>query len=56
MGTNYNNTINYILYRRYTSHIRILGGLHSGNLLLYGILVESVNNLLKFDVKTTSNA
>jgi hypothetical protein len=30
--------------------------LHSGNLLLYGILVESVNNLLKFDVKTTSNA
>jgi hypothetical protein len=31
-----------------------LGGLHS-NLLLYGILVESVNNLLKFDVKTTNN-
>jgi hypothetical protein len=54
MGTNYNNTINYILYRRYTSHIRILGGL-SANLLLYGILVESVNNLLKFDVKTTNN-
>jgi hypothetical protein len=56
MGTNYNNTINYILYRRYTSHIRILGGLHAANLLLYGILVESVNNLLKFDVKTTNNA
>jgi hypothetical protein len=53
MSTNYNNTINYILYRRYTSHIRILGVLHSANLLLYGILVESVNNLLKFDVKTT---